>query len=128
MTGPEKVVTDFILAWESSLVASHDDYLSEDCLWLNTGFPDCEGKPAIMELMEKMIAIVPSAHADIVGMASNGDTVYTQRVDHIILRDGKEAFTVDAVSVAVVRDDKIVSWHDFFDPTPFFGMVSEEAS
>jgi limonene-1,2-epoxide hydrolase len=120
----EKIVREFLAGWSSDIRLACDNYLADDCVWLNTGFPDFTGKKECLGLVESFHSIFPRIDAEIVNMASNEEVVFVERKDHCFDQDGHESIVSDLTGVFVVRDGKITKFHDYFDPAPFLKLMS----
>ncbi|MGE4426551.1 MAG: limonene-1,2-epoxide hydrolase family protein [Solirubrobacteraceae bacterium] len=97
-----------------------DEHLSDDCVWENSGLPAATGKDAIHEQMQNFIdgmglhALVVDTHA----IAVAGNTVLTEREDHIDQADGTRVLSMTMAGTFQVTDGKITRWADYFDPRP----------
>ena len=58
---------------------------------------------------------------DLIAIGSTGDTVVTERIDHLIGPSAEVIASVPLAGALVVRDGKIAAWRDYFDPRPFVG-------
>ncbi|MEW6471465.1 MAG: limonene-1,2-epoxide hydrolase family protein [Actinomycetota bacterium] len=117
----EQVVRDFISGMDQpiSQVREHlQKYLTDDCLWGNSGFPPARGIEDIVqkhELSEKVFGDY-RLKVELLNVASNGNVVFTERVDRGVQADGTPILSVDVTGVFEVRDGKICRWTDYFDP------------
>ncbi len=127
MSNAETVVRDFLSSLGGTdyqkTRAAFEEALTEDCVWANTGFPAAEGKAACVALFDAFNAAsgFVGITVDWVACAANGDTVVTERVDHLIDPTGKVIVTLVLAGTLVVRDGKIAAWRDYFDPRPLLG-------
>lgn len=93
LTAPEAVVRAFLNDWEClGFVPAFERWLAPDAVWENT-FPPCpkaEGRAAYMDLLHQYQAFsqMPFARVEIRNIAVNGNTVLTERVDHLFNADG----------------------------------------
>ncbi len=116
-----KIVTEFFRAWEGGTYAqlrgAYDDFLSDDCVYENSGLPPCEGKAAALALIDGIQALtdIQSITAEIRGLATSGDLVFSERIDHHFDSSGVENLTPRICGVMEVRGGKIVAWRDYFD-------------
>jgi limonene-1,2-epoxide hydrolase len=96
----------------------HDDFT-----WSNSGLPDLKGVQAVLDLIAgggfaqviPILADMTHFTADLVHLASDGDTVFTERVDHHWAADGRDLMTPHICGVVEIRDGRIVRLHDFYD-------------
>ena len=63
--------------------------------------------------------------AELIHMASRGDVVFTERVDHHWSEDGRDLMTPHICGIAELREGRISAFRDFYDvacyeqvPTP----------
>jgi limonene-1,2-epoxide hydrolase len=122
----EAVVTAFFKAMGppyANFRKALEDYLTEDAVWLNSGFPDCNGKEACLAFLDGFAQQTgtESLGVETLSMSSSGDTVLTERVDSFINADGGVIADLPLMGVLKVRDGKIAFWHDYFDPRPLLG-------
>jgi limonene-1,2-epoxide hydrolase len=120
----EKVAREFFAGWAGpDPLQVFEDYLADDCTWLNTGLPTMEGKAACLALVQPFFDHFPTVVIDIVNIASNDEVVFVQRTDRLIDPNGVEAFVIEVTGVLRFEGNQIVHWHDYFDPTPFGALV-----
>jgi len=96
---------------------------TKDFTWANSGLPTLEGQAAITELMSSggfaneipILAAMTHFSADLVHIASNGDVVFTERIDHHWDADGRDLMTPHIAGVVEIRDGKIAALRDFYN-------------
>jgi limonene-1,2-epoxide hydrolase len=96
---------------------------TEDLVWANSGIPTLNGQQAIFDLMDgggfaRMIPILGAMTAftaDILHIASNGDAVFTERVDHHWDAQGRDLMTPHICGIMEFRGDRICAIRDFYD-------------
>jgi len=96
---------------------------TDDFTWANSGLPTLRGKQAIFQHMASggFASVIPiletmaSFSADLVHIASNGNTVFTERIDHHWDAQGRDLMTPHIAGVIEVRDAKICALRDFYD-------------
>ncbi|MEW6470744.1 MAG: limonene-1,2-epoxide hydrolase family protein [Actinomycetota bacterium] len=101
--------------------ASFEEYLADDCVWENSGFPTCNGKQACLEFLDHFAGATgtDSFEFEIRSWAAAGNAVVTERIDHFRTADGTTWASLALGGVLEVGDDgKIVAWRDYFDPRP----------
>ena len=115
-----QVIADFFESWgNGTMLAAFEKYIADDARWLNSGLPDCVGKPACLALAEKFAAPFPTIQVDIRSLAVRGDAVLTERVDRLVPADGSASVDVEVAGSFRLLDGKIHYWYDYFDPRPF---------
>lgn len=119
---PEAVVRGFFaeMSRKGSLVAAVQNWCAEECRWENTGLPTAENRAAMVAMMQGFIDGYQIDHIviDLPSFAVSGDTVVTERVDHLTRADGSTVLSLALAGVLVVKNGKIVRWSDYFDPRP----------
>jgi limonene-1,2-epoxide hydrolase len=123
MTNAQEVVERFL----GSLGPRYDDmvesltsHTTEDLVWQNSGLPTCTGHDeavAFIEQFAKSTSLV-AIKIDIVAIASAGNVVVTERVDHFVGADGQVLASLPVAGTLEVTDGKISAWRDYFDPRP----------
>lgn len=124
----EKLVLELIRAMETgTLPETVRASCTDDFTWENSGFETISGQAALWAQMEKggfasevpILATMTHFSADLFHMASAGDVVFTERVDHHWDESGRDLMTPHICGVAEVRDGKISAFRDFFDVVCF---------
>ena len=114
MTGPAEVVKQFC-----ALMAKRDPealrpLLADDAIYQNVGMPAQVGVDAIVADLSGQFAMFPDTYEyEMKNMAVDGDVVLTERLDYIGTKDDPKALPV--MGTFVVRNAKIVRWHDYWD-------------
>lgn len=143
----EKLVLELIRAMETgTLPATIESHCADDFVWANSGLDTIEGKAVLRAHMQSggfanAIPILKSMthfSADLIHIASDGDVVFTERVDHHWDEQGRDLMTPHICGVAEVKNGKITAFRDFYDvacysqqPTevqPGFSLESFRAS
>lgn len=125
MSNPEDVVFDLFKRLETGDVAQSkqamEDLMTDDCVWANSGFPTAEGKAACLATMDAFNAGlgVTGLRVETLHWASRGNSVVTERIDHLMGADGAVVASVPVAGTLEVRDGKVCAWRDYFDPRPF---------
>jgi limonene-1,2-epoxide hydrolase len=120
----ERTIREFMAGWGGeSFRKVFDEYLADDCVWLNTGLPPFEGKETCIALLDRFMEAVPQMDVEVLNVASNGDVWFFERKDRCLDHEGQETIVIDVTGVFRLRDGKIVHWHDYFDPTPLYPML-----
>lgn len=120
---PESVVREFfsIMGRKASLLKAIEACCAEACRWENTGLPTAPDRKGMLAMMQGFIDGYQLDHmrVDFVVVAVNGDTVLTERIDHLNRADGSTVASLALAGALQVKDGKIVRWTDYFDPRPF---------
>ena len=120
---PEAVVRGFFaeMGRKGSLISAVQNWCADECRWENSGLPTAENKKAMLAMMQGFIDGYQLDHIviDLPSFAVSGDTVLTERVDHLNKADGQTVVSAALAGVLVVKNGKVVRWSDYFDPRPF---------
>ena len=108
---------------EGTLIEAIGELCTEDFEWTNSGLPSLKGQKEIISHLEsggfqKMIPILKemtSFTSEVNNLASFGQYVYTERVDHHWNALGQDLMTPIVSGVLEIRGGHIASLHDFYD-------------
>ena len=96
---------------------------TDDFVWANSGLDTINGQAELFEQMARggfaseipILKTMTHFSAELVHMASKGDIVFTERVDHHWDEQGRDLMTPHICGVAELRDGKISAFRDFYD-------------
>ena len=120
----ERVALAIFKAMEDgTLLDTMQALCSEDFVWANSGLPTLRGQAEVIDLMARggfrtEIPILDGQthfSADLLHIASRGDVVFTERIDHHWAADGRDLMTPHIAGVIEIRDGKISALRDFYD-------------
>lgn len=117
----EQVVVRFLDRWNTDIEgirAALRDTLAADAVWDNVGLSVTHGPEEAMPIIDAFVGQTGFARmgVDMVNMASNGNTVFTERVDRFVDGAGKEIMALRVNGVFEVgADGRITAWRDYFD-------------
>ena len=108
---------------DGNLLDLMPELCTDDFIWANSGLPTLHGQAAFKELtaeggFRKHIPILAEQthfSADLVHIASTGNIVFTERIDHHWAEDGRDLMTPHIAGVIEIRDGKISALRDFYD-------------
>lgn len=129
MTDPISVVRQFFDGLNTSSLDACCKFLAanvtDDFVWENTGLPTVNGPAGGSEFLASFGQAMPTLagiKVDLVAIAAAGNTVVTERVDHLVDGSGTPLVSLPLAGTLVVSDDgRISAWRDYFDPRPFLG-------
>ncbi|GGD84633.1 nuclear transport factor 2 family protein [Croceicoccus mobilis] len=115
-----ETVEAFFKDWETGFVGAFEKWMAEDAVWQNTGMPDCVGYDAVMSHLRKYneVSQMPYGRVEMINIMSEGDTVLTERIDHL-WGDGPETHAAKIMGALQVRDGKITRYSDYLDISQF---------
>jgi limonene-1,2-epoxide hydrolase len=118
---PTQVVEDFCKLWSNPTLDSLVDSFTDDAVYHNIPVKPMNGKDQIRKGLEGMNAGMGNVVFEILAIAANGNTVLTERVDHMDM-NGKR-ISIPVMGVFEVEGEKLKAWRDYFDMAQFQKMV-----
>jgi len=119
----EKVVSDLFAAWTKLNVDEVMTYFAEDSVWDNVPMAPAKGKAAIREMTQGFMKDASAFTAKILKSAHDGNTVFNERVDTIVMKNGKKADIPVAGMFEIDNNGKIKVWRDYFDLGTFTKQI-----
>ncbi len=100
-----------------------DELCTDDFEWANSGLTTLKGKKHCADHFASggfaneipILKTMTHFSADLVHIASNGNVVFTERVDHHWDADGRDLMTPHIAGVIEIKDGKIAALRDFYD-------------
>lgn len=120
----ERLALTLFRAMETGdLLETISDICTEDFVWANSGLPTLYGQKAVRELMTRggfrneITILQEQTHfsADLIHIASDGDVVFTERIDHHWDAAGRDLMTPHIAGVIELRNGRICALRDFYD-------------
>jgi len=109
----ERVVTDFLAAWERGNIDEIMSFFAADAVYHNIPVPAVHGAPAIREAFLGFAKLMDSIVIENLNVAAAGDVVFTERIDRF--RSKTVSLDLPVAGVFEVRSGKIVAHRDYFD-------------
>jgi limonene-1,2-epoxide hydrolase len=101
------------------------DYFADNFLWIQSGIPDIKGRDAALAFVKQFGAMgISTVKIDVHRIGSSGDTVFTERTDHMKRPDGSVAMSLPVAGVFTVKNGKVTRWADYYDPREALAMFS----
>ena len=110
--GAIAVVEAFCEAWSNLDFESIAALLSDDIVYRNGPLPMLAGKAPVMDYLSGA-GPFDNMEWEILNIASSGNAVLTERIDHISRRGQSAALPI--MGTFEVREGLIVEWRDYFD-------------
>jgi len=123
-TSAERLALDIFKAMEDgNLITKLPLLCTDDFVWTNSGLPTLKSQAEVLALMARggfrteIPILNDQTHfsADLIHIASQGNVVFTERVDHHWAADGRDLMTPHIAGVIETRDGKISALRDFYD-------------
>ncbi len=115
----EKVVNDLFAAWTRLNLDEVMGFFAEDGVWDNVPMSPAKGKQAIREMTNGFMKDATSFSAKILRTVHEGNVVCNERVDTIVMKNGKKAEIPVAGMFEMDNSGKIKIWRDYFDLSSF---------
>ena len=120
----EKVVSDLFAAWTRLDTDGIMSYFAEDAVWDNVPMSPAKGKAAIREMTQGFLKDTDKFSAKILRTIHEGNVVFNERVDSIVMKNGKKADIPVAGMFELNDAGKIKVWRDYFDLATFTKQIS----
>jgi limonene-1,2-epoxide hydrolase len=126
MPTPIETIQRFCTAWEAphSWKQALRDYFTADCRYENVGMSLTHGPAEAAAFFEGFAAQTgfASLGIDVLAISAHGNTVLTERVDHLRRADGSLIISLRLMGVfEVTPEGRISAWRDYFDTAAFGG-------
>jgi limonene-1,2-epoxide hydrolase len=112
-----------------TMCAAFREVFADDCVWENAGMSAVRGYD---EAFEKILApsnadpfYMDAIRVDTLNIMATGNTVFHERVDHMLRADGSQIISIAIAGVTVFDDaGQIRHWRDYCDPAPLFALAN----
>ena len=119
---PESVVRAFCRAVERRDVAALIDFFTEDAVYHNIPLAPLTGREAIASTLSQFIAPASLVEFELLGIATAGSTVFTERVDRFVIGEKRVELPVMG-AFEITPEGKIRAWRDYFDMQQFTNQL-----
>ena len=120
----EKTVNDLFAAWARLNLDEVMSYFTDDAVWDNVPMTPAKGRAAIREMTQGFMKDASAFTAKILKSVHDGNTVFNERVDTIVMKNGKKADIPVAGMFELNDAGKIKVWRDYFDLGTFTKQIS----
>jgi limonene-1,2-epoxide hydrolase len=120
----EKIVNDLFAAWTRLNLDEVMSYFADDAVWDNVPMAPAKGRAAIREMTQGFMKDASAFTAKILKSVHDGNTVFNERVDTIVMKSGKKADIPVAGMFELNDAGKIKVWRDYFDLGTFTKQIS----
>ena len=115
----EKVVSDLFAALTRLDLDGIMTYFAEDAVWDNVPMSPAKGQAAIREMTHGFLKDTDTFTAEIRRSIHDGNVVCNERIDTIVMKNGKKAAIPVAGMFELNDAGKIKVWRDYFDLATF---------
>jgi limonene-1,2-epoxide hydrolase len=119
---PEAVVREFCRVVAARDVAALLDFFTADAVYHNIPLAPLTGREAIASTLGQFITPATRVEFELLGIATQGSTVFTERVDRFEI-NGKEIALPVMGAFEITADGKIRAWRDYFDMQQFTSQL-----
>lgn len=119
----ERAVNDLFAAWTRLNLDDIMNCFTEDAVWDNVPMAPAKGKAAIREMTNGFLKDSTSFNAKILKTAHDGNVIFNERVDTIVMKNGKKADIPVAGMFEIDSAGKIKVWRDYFDLASFTKQI-----
>ncbi len=128
MSTPADIVKTFLSMWETpgGIEKSLRDYFTPETHYENVGMSTTIGVDQAMAVFAGFSASLGMATmwVENLHVAAMGDTVLTERIDHVRDAAGKTLMSIRVMGAFDVKQGKILAWRDYFDTAGFASGAS----
>lgn len=120
MPTPIETVQSFLAECESgdnAMANAFRRYFTPSTVWENVGLATTTGIDEAVGFIRQFEAATGAVamRVDMLAIAAQGDSVLTERIDHLLKADGSTAISLRVMGILDIADGKIVNWRDYFD-------------
>ncbi len=113
-TENEKIVANFCDTWKRMNVDEMLSYFTDDAVYHNIPMEPLKGKSEIRKALHQFAGMMKAIEIKIVNSVAAGSLVINERIDTIVMPDGKRT-GAPVAGVFELRGGKICAWRDYFD-------------
>lgn len=119
MTTPTETVMQFLEMLEKpgGFAEAIRAYFTPTTRYLNVGMSDTTGIEDTLTFVDGFMATTRTSwmRAEMLALAATGDSVLTERIDHLYDADGKLVMSLAVMGIFEVAHGKVTAWRDYFD-------------
>ena len=120
----EKVVNEFIAAFDRKDLEGALALVTDDCYYDNVQLGDMRGRDKMREFLAPIMGGSEPVKFEIVRQAASGNIVMNERIDRFVMNGKSVALPVSGVFE--VTDGRISFWRDYFDNGMFMKALKGE--
>ena len=117
----EQIIRNFVSAWSRLNIEELTDFFTEDGIYHNMMLDPVQGRDNIREFIKGFAGNWADPAWELLNIAVNGRTVFTERVDRMAV--GGKQVALPVCGVFELRDGKIAAWRDYFDLPTYMNAV-----
>ena len=113
MNKHEELIRNFVDTWPRLDVDAIVDHFTEDGIYHNMMIDPVQGRTGLTAFIGAFLNGWSDVKWDILNIASTGNLVFAERVDHF--KVGGKPVDLPCCGVFEIENGKIKSWRDYFD-------------
>ncbi|MCB2079590.1 MAG: nuclear transport factor 2 family protein [Novosphingobium sp.] len=125
MASATEMVTDFVKQWEQpgGFERAVEQYFTDETVWENVGMLTTTGKQEAMAFFSSFgeSTGMSGMRVDNLAVAEIGNKVLTERIDHVLDKDGNAIMSIRVMGIFELDGSKITAWRDYFDTAGLAG-------
>jgi len=111
----ERIVLRFCALWAEQKVDAMIEHFADDGEYIDMPLPPRRGLKEIRDYIEGIFRTF-TCEIETIRIASNGNVVFTERIDYLTRVDGeKPTVPLPVAGVFEMKDGKIQRWRDYLD-------------
>lgn len=122
MSDNERIIRDFVATWPSLDVDKIVDFFTEDGIYYNMPIAPVAGREQLRGFIATFLKDWTKTNWDILNIATAGNVVIAERVDHIYV--GDKQVDLPCCGVFELENGKIKVWRDYFDLATYSRALS----
>ena len=127
----KQLVLDFCKTWHTAWAAqdlsSLMDYFTDDIVWQDIPDHTRVGKQECIDTTVPFFEMCDEVEFDVKNILAGDRIVMTERVDTMVMKDGRRAST-PIMGVFEIENGKIKVWRDYFDLDMFKSQLEVESA
>ncbi|MBJ18809.1 MAG: limonene-1,2-epoxide hydrolase [bacterium] len=122
MSENEQIIREFVGAWSRLDPGELVTYFSDDGTYHNMPMAPVSGRENVEQLIRGFSAAWTETEWDLIHIASEGNLVFTERLDRT--RAGDKGVDLPCLGVFEMEGGKIKIWRDYFDLATYSNGMS----
>ncbi len=125
---------EFFAAWSTgydSFIGSIEKNFAEDAVWEQSSVPTTHSRQEAIGLMDSFHQSIglESVEVEMSGLWVSGNTVITERIDHLKSADGSILASVPVAGLIEFNEEaNIKHWREYFDAVPMMPLFKQASS
>ncbi len=122
----EKKMVEFLDLWVKSDVDLLMPYFHPDCVYTDMPYEPRRGEKEIRDFIAYCFTTL-DLDIETLRIASRGNFVYTERIEHVTFHDGRKVDVPLAGVMELTDDGLLINWREYFDAREVEGNPAPES-